>query len=117
MERARVLLADGEQAELDLGVEPSPIKANLVSKAGVDESGDEPLFPAVADERAGHREQVSSPQVVATSSRLLFDTLAGVYDDLRMFVIAPRTAKRWADGYCLSHGAKVELHRSPRVPL
>ncbi len=80
MEQARLLLVDAGQDELDLGVEPTPIKADLVGTPGVDES----LFPDAtgAAEHVGDRERVSLPRVVATSSRLLFDTLAGVYDDL-----------------------------------
>ena len=89
MEQARLLLADGGQAVLDLGVEPTPIKADLVAKLSCDES----LFPAAAGatELVCHRERVSSPRVVATSSRLLFDTLAGVYDDLGFGVLGDET--------------------------
>ena len=89
LERARLLLADGGQEELDLGVEPSPAKAALVGNAVVEDA----LFPLAtgAGEIVGKRERVTSPQVVATPSRLLFDTLAGVYDDLGFDVLGDET--------------------------
>ena len=89
MEQARLLLADGGQDELNLGVEPTPIKADLVRKSLADDS----LFGAGAGvtEGVGQRERVSSPRVVSTSSRLLFDTLAGVYDDLGFAVLGDET--------------------------
>jgi len=85
MEQARVLLADAGQDELDLGVEPSPVKAELIRPP----VAEEPLF-ADATGAVGpvsDRGRVSAPRVVATSSRLLFDTLAGVYDDLGFDVL------------------------------
>jgi len=89
MERARVLLHDTGQDELALGVEPTPAKADLVRRAASQEA----LFPdrAGAAEPAGHRGRVSVPRVVATASRLLFDTLAEVYDDLGFDVLADET--------------------------
>ncbi len=75
MEQARGLLADRAQGEFDLGVEPRPAKAHLVpAYAGATlfaEQG-EPVEPV----------RVGAPLVLGTSSRLLFDALAGVYDDL-----------------------------------
>jgi Transposase DDE domain len=63
-------------------VEPSPVKANLIGPR----LAEEPLFTG-AVERVSDRGRVSTPQVVATSSRLLFDTLAGVYGDLGFDVL------------------------------
>jgi hypothetical protein len=82
IERARLLLHDRGQDEFDLGVEPSPVKANLIGPR----LAEEPLFTG-AVERVSDRGRVSTPQVVATSSRLLFDTLAGVYGDLGFDVL------------------------------
>lgn len=85
LERARGLLADDGQDALDVQVERSTIKAGLVGQAG-DETG---LFPA-ATGRTGsalRAERVSPPRVVATASGLLFDTLAGIYDDLGFDVV------------------------------
>ena len=66
------------------GVEPTPVKAELVARS----VADEPLFTAGGTaEPVNDRERVSVPRVVATSSRLLFETLAGVYDDLGFDVV------------------------------
>ena len=89
MEQARLLLSDAGQDELDLGVEPSPAKADLIRPP----VAEEPLFTD-ATGAVGHvsdRERVSSPRVVATSSRLLFDTLARVYGDLGFTVLGDET--------------------------
>jgi hypothetical protein len=85
MEQARLLLHDAGQDELDLGVEPRPVKTSLVAPPVVEEG----LFAEDAGtaEPVGHRMRVSSPRVVATSSRLLFDTLVGVYDGLGFGVV------------------------------
>jgi hypothetical protein len=86
LERARLLLHDAGQYELDLGVEPTPVKADLVAPPVVEDA----LFSDVA-EPVAHRGRVTSPRVVATSSRLLFDTLAGVYDDLGFGAVGDET--------------------------
>ena len=85
LERARGLLADDGQEALDVQVERSTIKADLVGQPG-DETG---LFPAATGRTVSalRAERVSPPRVVATASRLLFDTLAGIYDDLGFDVV------------------------------
>jgi hypothetical protein len=87
VERAHGLLGDAAQGELDLGVEPMTRKVDLV--AAVPEAG---LFagPAPVPAPVSARVEaplVAGPRVVATSSRLLFDVLAGVYADLGFGVI------------------------------
>ncbi|MGH3366390.1 MAG: IS1634 family transposase [Nocardioidaceae bacterium] len=91
LERARLLLHDAGQDELDLGVEPTPAKVDLLAPPRVEDA----LFAdAVAGEPVGRpagRRRVSAPRVVRTSSRLLFDTLAGVYADLGFGVVGDET--------------------------
>jgi len=89
MAHARALLADDGQDELDLGVEARPVKTELVARPVAENS----LFTATTGtaEPATQGRRVSVPQVVATSSRLLFDTVAGVYDDLGFDVLADAT--------------------------
>jgi hypothetical protein len=85
LERARGLLKVADQDELDLGVEPTPRKGRLVPPAN--QAG---LFAghAVATEQpAGRLERVAAPRVVATSSRLLYDVLAEVYNALGFTVV------------------------------
>ena len=82
LERARALLTDDAQGELDLGVEPSPGKVDLVAAPDTEQ----PLF-GVPGQPAGRATRVAPARVVATCSRLLFDTLAGVYDDLGFGVV------------------------------
>lgn len=86
MEQARLLLGDAAQAELDLGVEPTPVKAELVRAREVEE----PLFGDDDKDRGVGRGRVSAPRVVGTSSRLLFDGLAEVYDDLGFGVVGDK---------------------------
>ncbi|MQA26216.1 MAG: IS1634 family transposase [Micromonosporaceae bacterium] len=84
LEQARLLLSDAGQAELDLGAELRPAKADLVAPAVAGRA----LFGEVSDAGSGaHRGRVWPPQVLATS----FDTLAGVYDDLGFDVIGEET--------------------------
>ena len=71
LKRAWQMMADGGQDESDLGVVPSSAKAALVGNAVVKDA----LFPG--HRREGDRrkrERVTSPQVVATLPRLLFDS-------------------------------------------
>ena len=82
LERARALLTDDAQGELDLGVEPSPGKVDLVAAPATEQ----PLF-GVPGQPAGRATRVGPARVVATCSRLLFDTLTGVYDDLGFGVL------------------------------
>ncbi len=86
LEQARGMLADAGQDELDLGVEPARPKSRLVSSPAADEG----LFaePAVS---AGEQERVGAPRVIGTSSRLLFDVLAQVYDGLGFTAVGDET--------------------------
>jgi len=89
LEQARVLLEDPGQSELDLGVEPTPVQARMVTPP----AGEPALF-GTATPASGQRvrpERVSAPRVVGTSSRLLFDTLAGVYDALGFGIVGDET--------------------------
>ena len=72
---AQGLLEDADQGVFDLGVELTPKKVELVAPV-VGAS----LFAEVSERVEPAR--VSAPQVVGTSSRLLFEVLAGVYTDL-----------------------------------
>lgn len=89
LEQARGLLADNGQDALDVHVERSPIRADLVGQPAAEVG----LFAAGTRAASGvtgsgvRAERVSPPQVIATASRLLFDTLAGVYDDLGFYVL------------------------------
>lgn len=84
LERARGLLGDAGQGELDLGLGATQKKARLVAPAV-----DQALFAEPA--RADGQPQVSAPQVVATSSRLLFDVLAEVYRALGFAAVGDET--------------------------
>ena len=81
LEQARLLLADERQAELDLGVEQTPGRSSLLAAP----VAEQPLFGAGS--RPGAPVRVPAARVVATPSRLLFDTLAGVYDELGFGVV------------------------------
>jgi len=76
LERARELLRDPGQGELELGVEPVAVKAPLIG----------PASPAVlfdvAAEPVGGRATVAPARVVGTASRVLYDALAGVFTSL-----------------------------------
>jgi hypothetical protein len=90
LERARALLAGAGQMELDLGVEPAPVQVRMVARPGSVPA----LFSAATGATSGRpveRKRVSLPRVIAASSRLLFDTLAGVYDDLGFGVLGDET--------------------------
>lgn len=92
MAKAHALLADDGQDELDLGVEAKPLKVDLLTRT----VGEKSLFTAapattVAGESAVLGRPVAVPQVLGTSSRLLFDTIGGVYDDLGFDVLANAT--------------------------
>jgi hypothetical protein len=75
VEEAQRLLADDAQGELDLGITPKAVKTEMVPPpAGTlfaDVVGEPPL-----------RQLVARPQVLKSSSGLLYDALAGVYADL-----------------------------------
>ena len=74
LERARELLEDPGQGELDLGIEPAGRRVDLVGSAQV---------PALFGEPAGRESaRVAAPRVLSTDSRVLFDALARVFADL-----------------------------------
>ena len=83
MAKARELLADDGQDELDLGVEANAVEADLLAPTVVEDS----LFSTADDEPSRSGRPVAVPQVVATSSRLLFATVGGVFDDLGFDVL------------------------------
>jgi hypothetical protein len=76
VERARQLLEDPDQGELDLGVEAAAPKTSLIGQA------DEPALFGDPSAAAVDRRTVGAARVVATASRVLFDALAAVYTDL-----------------------------------
>jgi hypothetical protein len=88
LEQARGMLTDAGQDELDLDVEPTPRKARLVAAPAKAEG----LFADPA-EATGLVEQmrVGAPRVVGTSSQLLFEVLAKVYDDLGFTAVGDET--------------------------
>ena len=75
VEEARRLLADDAQGELDLGITLKTVRAQMVPPPGG------ALFLAAADGPAS-RQLVARPQVLKSSSRLLYDALATVYCSL-----------------------------------
>jgi hypothetical protein len=77
LQRARKLLDDPAQGELDLGVEPMAVQASLIGPA----VGDAVLLGEEASP-ARERRVVAAPRVVATASRVLYDVLAGVFTRL-----------------------------------
>ena len=77
MEEAHRLLADDQQGVLDLGITPVVPKAAMVGRAAP--AG---LFPDTTDSGQRSRQVVLRPRVIKTASRLLYDTLAGVYASL-----------------------------------
>ena len=83
MAKARVLLADDGQEELDLGVEAVPVKSDLLDPV----MGEGALFTAADDAPTALGRPVTMPQVVATSSRLLYEAIGGIYDDLGFDVL------------------------------
>lgn len=75
VEQARRLLADDAQRELDLGITPKAVKADMVGP---------PAATLFTDASAGPapRQLVTRAQVLKSCSGLLYDALAGVYADL-----------------------------------
>jgi Transposase DDE domain len=84
LERARGLLLDAAQDELDLGVEATPRKARLVTP--IKDAG---LF--AEHEQPAERPPVAAPRVVGTSSRLLFEVFAEVYSALGFTIVGDET--------------------------
>ena len=81
MEEARRLLADDQQGVLDLGIIPAVPRAAMVvpaTRVG--------LLPGT-DSAPPSRQVVPRPRVLKTSSRLLYDALAGVYASLGFDVV------------------------------
>jgi len=74
---AHRLLVDDQQGVLDLGLTPAVPKARLVEPSGG-------LFPPATP---AARAAVARPRVLTTSSRLLYDALAGVYSALGFDVV------------------------------
>lgn len=87
LEQAHAMLTNAAQGVLDLGVEPTRRKASLVTPAGVPG-----LFTVEAP--TGKQPRVSTPKVVGTSSRLVFDALAGLYTDLGFDVLGDDTFRQ-----------------------
>ncbi|GAA2197067.1 hypothetical protein GCM10009849_04590 [Sinomonas flava] len=82
IERARELLDDPGQGEFDLGLEPTAPGAALIGTPSA-----AALFEASGTPVPG-RPAVAAPRVVGTSSRVLFDVLAEVFDDLGFDALA-----------------------------
>lgn len=76
VERARELMGNPGQGELELGVEPVAARVSLVGAAGP-----AVLFDVVG-EPVRERTTVAAPRVVATASRVLYDALTGVFTSL-----------------------------------
>lgn len=72
LEAAQRLLADDSQGELDLGITPKAVRAHMVPPPDHALFTDEPM----------PRQLVVRPQVLKSSSGLLYEALAGVYADL-----------------------------------
>ena len=80
IEEANRLLADDQQGVLDLGITPAVPKAAMVAPSA--QAG---LFASTAATSA--RRLVPRPRVLKTSSRLVYDALAGVYSSLGFDVV------------------------------
>ncbi|WP_137148309.1 hypothetical protein [Mycolicibacterium sp. CR10] len=73
VDQARRLLADDAQRELDLGITPKAVKAEMVRP---------PAATLFSDAGPAPRQLVTRAQVLKSCSGLLYDALAGVYADL-----------------------------------
>ncbi|MDG4831469.1 IS1634 family transposase [Solwaraspora sp. WMMD1047] len=82
--RARELLADPGQGELELGVEPVAARARLVGPAG-----DAALFDLDGSVGRGPA-AVAAPRVVSTASRVLYEVLASVFTSLGFDAVGDR---------------------------
>ena len=80
IQEANDLLVDDRQGVLDLGMRVPQRAASLLGA---------PSPPALFGDRSAQprRRVVAAPTVLRTSSRLLFDTLAGVFDELGFDVV------------------------------
>jgi hypothetical protein len=81
IEEAHRLLADDQQGMLDLGITPAVPKATMLAPST--QAG---LF-ASSEAAPLSRQLVPRPRVLKTSSRLLYDALAGVYSSLGFDVV------------------------------
>jgi hypothetical protein len=81
IDQANRLLADDHQGILDLGITPAVPKAAMVAPST--QAG---LFASTAA-AASARQLVPRPRVLKTSSRLLYDALAGVYSSLGFDIV------------------------------
>jgi hypothetical protein len=81
LEEANRLLADDQQGVLDLGITPVAPKAVMIGPATP-----VGLFASTAAPPPS-RQMVSRPRVLKTSSRLLYDALAGIYSSLGFDVV------------------------------
>ncbi len=89
VERARQLLDDPDQGELELGIEPASPKARLIGP---------PAEPALFAGRAApvsRRSVVAAPRVISTDSRVLFDALSGVFTALGFGALGIRRSGTW----------------------
>ena len=75
LETAREMLADPSQGVLDLALAPTPLVAPLVPR-----TGESALFGTSVAARGPGRDRPG--RVVSTSSRVLFDALSAVFQDL-----------------------------------
>ncbi len=76
VERARALLRDPGQGEFELGIEPVAAKTPLLAPAGGDTLFGDPVTMTRT------RVTAAAPRVISTSSRVLYDVLAGVFISL-----------------------------------
>jgi len=93
LEHARELMSDPEQGVLALGVEPMPPIAALASRSGEAGLFDAP-WPSPGGRDAAGRDAAgrdAAGRVLGTTSWLLFDVLAGVYDQLGFDVLGDET--------------------------
>ena len=76
VERARQLLDDPDQGELDLGIERAAPKTRLIGPPA------EPALFAGQAAPVSRRPVVAAPRVISTESRVLFDALSVVFTAL-----------------------------------
>lgn len=84
--KAKELLDNDRQGQLDLGLTPTMTKAALLTSPQIT------LFPDIVNEVQGSRPQVVQlPRVLKTSSRLLYDIIGRVYAELGFEVLGDDT--------------------------
>lgn len=87
LERARGMLLDAGQDEFDLGLEATPRKARMVAPTAVPALFADPGLTG----RGVEQPRVAAPQVIGTSSVLLYEVLAEVYSALGFAVVGDET--------------------------